>query len=208
SVAIPASIAEDVFVQVGKFTFPTDFVVVDYEVDPRVPLILGRPFLRTAYALVDVHGERLTLRVGDEELVFNVKSTLKHPQKHSDESINQIDILDTTCEDHFHEVLNLINPLSGSTTPSSDLVDISISLSLTPFGDSDFILEEIDAILASGDSISPDVDDGPFDIETDLHLIEALLNNDNPTNYLPPSKELKSDEIKMTESSTEDLPEL
>ncbi|GJX79672.1 reverse transcriptase domain-containing protein [Tanacetum coccineum] len=61
TVAYPVGIAEDVFVQVGKFTFPTDFVVVDYDVDPRVPLILGRPFLRTAHALVDVHGEELTL---------------------------------------------------------------------------------------------------------------------------------------------------
>ncbi|GKA36496.1 reverse transcriptase domain-containing protein [Tanacetum coccineum] len=75
TVTYPAEIAEDVFVQVGKFTFPADFVVVDYEVDPRVPLILGRPFLRTAHAFVDVHGEKLTLRVGDEELVFNVEST-------------------------------------------------------------------------------------------------------------------------------------
>nr|GFA90000.1 reverse transcriptase domain-containing protein [Tanacetum cinerariifolium] len=46
-------IAEDVFVQVGKFTFPANFIVIDYDVDPRVPLILGRPFLRTAHALVD-----------------------------------------------------------------------------------------------------------------------------------------------------------
>ncbi|GJV67400.1 reverse transcriptase domain-containing protein [Tanacetum coccineum] len=77
--AVPKEIAEDVFVQVRKFTFPADFVVVDYEVDPRVPLILGRPFLRTAHALVDIHGEKLTLRVGDEELVFNVESASKHP---------------------------------------------------------------------------------------------------------------------------------
>ncbi|GJR73610.1 DNA-directed DNA polymerase [Tanacetum coccineum] len=55
SVAYPAGIAEDVFVQVGKFTFPADFIVVDYNVDLRVPLILRRPFLRTARALVDVH---------------------------------------------------------------------------------------------------------------------------------------------------------
>ncbi|GKE12830.1 reverse transcriptase domain-containing protein [Tanacetum coccineum] len=66
SIAYPAGIAEDVFVQVGKFTFPVDFVVVDYDVDPCVPLILGRPFLRTARALVDVYGEELILRDGDE----------------------------------------------------------------------------------------------------------------------------------------------
>ncbi|GJR14244.1 reverse transcriptase domain-containing protein [Tanacetum coccineum] len=70
-------IAEDVFIQVGKFTFPTDFVVVDYDVDPWVPLILGRPFLRMDHALVDVHGEELTLQVGDEKLVFNIESTSK-----------------------------------------------------------------------------------------------------------------------------------
>ncbi|GJZ51748.1 reverse transcriptase domain-containing protein [Tanacetum coccineum] len=63
SVAYPTGIAEDVFVQVGKFTFPDNFVVVDYDVDPHVPLILGRSFLRTARALVDVYGEELILRV-------------------------------------------------------------------------------------------------------------------------------------------------
>ncbi|GKE41431.1 reverse transcriptase domain-containing protein [Tanacetum coccineum] len=98
SVAYPTGIAEDVFVKVGKFTFPVDFVVVDYGVNHRVPLILGRPFLRTARALVDVHGEELTLRVGDEKLIFNVESISKYPQKHGDESINKINILDTTCE--------------------------------------------------------------------------------------------------------------
>ncbi|GJX77837.1 reverse transcriptase domain-containing protein, partial [Tanacetum coccineum] len=66
TVAYPAGIAENVFVKVGKFTFPADFVVVDYDIDPWVPIILGRPFLRTAHALVDVHGEELTLRVCDE----------------------------------------------------------------------------------------------------------------------------------------------
>ncbi|GJW25002.1 reverse transcriptase domain-containing protein [Tanacetum coccineum] len=103
TIDVPEGIADDVFIRVGKFTFPADFVVVDYEVDPRVPLILGRSFLRTAHALVDLHGENLTLRVGDEELIFNVESASKHPQKHSDNSIHKIDILDTTCEDHVHE---------------------------------------------------------------------------------------------------------
>nr|GEX95380.1 reverse transcriptase domain-containing protein [Tanacetum cinerariifolium] len=66
----PVSIAEVVFVKVGKFHFLTDFVVVDYVVDPRVPLILGRPFLRTERALIDVYGEELTLLVNDEAITF------------------------------------------------------------------------------------------------------------------------------------------
>ncbi|GJT63804.1 reverse transcriptase domain-containing protein [Tanacetum coccineum] len=69
-VAYPVGVAEDVFVKVGKFHFPANFVVVDYDVDPRVPLILGRPFLRTVRALIDVHGEELTLRVNDEAITF------------------------------------------------------------------------------------------------------------------------------------------
>nr|GEV99896.1 reverse transcriptase domain-containing protein [Tanacetum cinerariifolium] len=63
----PARIAEDVFVKVGNFNFPTDFVVVDYVVDPLVPLILERPFLRTGRALIDVYGEELTLRSSIDE---------------------------------------------------------------------------------------------------------------------------------------------
>ncbi|GKG11332.1 reverse transcriptase domain-containing protein [Tanacetum coccineum] len=61
SIAYPIGVAEDVFVKVGKFHFLADFVVVDYDVDPRVPFILRRPFLRTARALIDVHGKELTL---------------------------------------------------------------------------------------------------------------------------------------------------
>nr|GEX26671.1 reverse transcriptase domain-containing protein [Tanacetum cinerariifolium] len=66
----PTGIAKDVFVRVGKFHFLADFVVVDYDVDPHVPLILRRLFLRTARALIDVYGEELTLRVGDEAITF------------------------------------------------------------------------------------------------------------------------------------------
>nr|GFC92139.1 hypothetical protein [Tanacetum cinerariifolium] len=61
-ICTPVGIARDVFIPVGKFTFPADFVIVDYESDPRVPLILGRPFLRTACTLIDVHGKEMILR--------------------------------------------------------------------------------------------------------------------------------------------------
>nr|GEV04570.1 reverse transcriptase domain-containing protein [Tanacetum cinerariifolium] len=62
SITRPKGVAEDVFVKVGKFHFPTNFVVLDFEADPRVPLILGRSFLRTGRALIDVYGEEITLR--------------------------------------------------------------------------------------------------------------------------------------------------
>ncbi|GKA18436.1 reverse transcriptase domain-containing protein [Tanacetum coccineum] len=66
SITHPKGLAEDVYVKVGKFHFPTDFVVVDFEADPRVPLILGRSFLRTGRALIDVYGEEITLRVDND----------------------------------------------------------------------------------------------------------------------------------------------
>ncbi|GKE83974.1 reverse transcriptase domain-containing protein, partial [Tanacetum coccineum] len=198
----------------GRFLIPCDFYgfescmaladLVDYDVDPRVPLILGRPFLRTAHALVDVHNKELTLRVGDEKLVFNVESTSKYPRKHGDESIYKFDILDITCEDHFHEVLNVqksINLMSSSPTPSPDLVVASLSSSLTPFRGSDFILEEIATFLASDDSTSLDDDDGTFDMEGDIRLINTLLNNDILNDLPPPlllpviiAKDLKREE--------------
>nr|GEX20650.1 reverse transcriptase domain-containing protein [Tanacetum cinerariifolium] len=101
SYAYPDGIAEGVFVQVGKFTFLADYVVVDYDVDPRVPLILGRPFLRTAHALVNLYREELILRDGDEQLIFHADSTSKHPHKHGNESINMINFIDITNEDRF-----------------------------------------------------------------------------------------------------------
>nr|GEY71474.1 reverse transcriptase domain-containing protein [Tanacetum cinerariifolium] len=86
-ICTPAGIARDVFVSVGKFTFPADFVIVDYESDPRVPLILGRPFLRTACALIDVHGEEMILQGGNvlSEKLLDLDFTKDlHPLLHDD----------------------------------------------------------------------------------------------------------------------------
>nr|GEZ63621.1 reverse transcriptase domain-containing protein [Tanacetum cinerariifolium] len=65
SITHPKGVAEDVFVKVEKFHFPTNFVVVDFEADPCVPLILGRSFLRTSRALIDIYGEEITLRANE-----------------------------------------------------------------------------------------------------------------------------------------------
>ncbi|GKA26850.1 reverse transcriptase domain-containing protein [Tanacetum coccineum] len=70
SLCVPKGIARDVLVPVGRFTFPADFVVVDLECNYQVPLILGRPFLRTARVLIDVHGEELVIRDGMERIVL------------------------------------------------------------------------------------------------------------------------------------------
>ncbi|GJS68332.1 reverse transcriptase domain-containing protein [Tanacetum coccineum] len=93
TISIPTGIAEDVFVKVGTFFFPFYFVVVDYIADPRVPLILGRPFLRTARALIDVHGEQMTLRHDDQSITFKVGDT-KTFSYNIIESVKRIDVID------------------------------------------------------------------------------------------------------------------
>ncbi|GKB25799.1 reverse transcriptase domain-containing protein [Tanacetum coccineum] len=164
SITRPKGVAEDFFVKVRSFHFPTDFVVVDFEVDPRVPLILGRSFLRTSRALIDVYEGEIILRDGDERLIFHVD---KHPQKHAKESIKMINFI----EDSFREVLRLKKSnhfLSGS---------------LTSFETSDSLLEEFADELALLDPFPPGNEDVYF--EADLREIKLLLNRDLSTNFSP-----------------------
>ena len=72
TLAQPEGILEDVLINVGKFIFPVDFVVIDIKEDKQVPLLLGRPFLTTGAAFIDVKKGELTLRVGDEAVHFNL----------------------------------------------------------------------------------------------------------------------------------------
>nr|GFD20951.1 reverse transcriptase domain-containing protein [Tanacetum cinerariifolium] len=119
AICTPAGIARDVFVPVGKFTFLADFVIVDYESDPRDPLILGRPFLRTARALIDVHGKEMIFRDGDERLTLNMRqdtsSYSNHPQK---ESVNLINVFNNSSEDFLEDLFSTNQP-SGNPTFSS-----------------------------------------------------------------------------------------
>nr|GEU74113.1 reverse transcriptase domain-containing protein [Tanacetum cinerariifolium] len=204
----PASIAEDVFVKVGKFHFPTHFVVIDYVVEPRVPLILRRPFLRTGRALIDVYGEELTLRVDDEAITFNVGQTSKYSYKDA-ESINLIDVIDVDCKEYVQEVLGFSdNSKSCSPTPASDPIISSFSTSFTPFEGSDFILEEIDTFLQTLDELF-DLDDDHYDTERDILYLEKLLNED-PSSNLPPMKteDLKQVDASMTKPSIEEPSDL
>nr|GEY88710.1 reverse transcriptase domain-containing protein [Tanacetum cinerariifolium] len=120
----PVGVAEDGFVKVGTFHFSADFVVVDFDTDPRVPLILKRSFLKTRRALIDVFEGELTLREYSQEVIG------------------------------FSDLI-----ASGNPTPYYDPIVFTSSLILTSFGDSDFLLEEVDAFLAlEDDPTSPEVE--------------------------------------------------
>nr|GEV82899.1 reverse transcriptase domain-containing protein [Tanacetum cinerariifolium]GEX54103.1 reverse transcriptase domain-containing protein [Tanacetum cinerariifolium] len=113
SITRPKGVAKEVFIKVGKFHFPTDFVVLDFEVDPRVPLILGRSFLRTVHALIDVYGEKITLRVNDEAVTFNLNQTTRYSFTYDDLSVNGIDIIDVARKEYAQEILGFSNNSSG-----------------------------------------------------------------------------------------------
>nr|GFA70548.1 hypothetical protein [Tanacetum cinerariifolium] len=166
AICTPDGIARDVFVPVGKFTFTADFVVVDYESDPRVPIILGRPFLRTAHALIEVHDEEMILHDGDKRLTLNMKhdtaSYSNHPYRESIHDSKRCTFLSEELPDidsfndihpHFDD-----DPLSGSTTYSANSL-------LEEFTDEFALI-----------SYPPDYDDyRACDIESDIKEIECLL---------------------------------
>nr|GEX30256.1 reverse transcriptase domain-containing protein [Tanacetum cinerariifolium] len=176
----------------GEFLIPCDFldfVVVDFDADPRVPLILERLFLKTGR---DVFEGELTLRVGKEAITFNLDQTLRYSANYNDMTAKRIDVINIACEEYSQEVLGFSDTISsGNPTPCYDPIISATSSTLTPFGNSNFLLEE----------------------KGDILLLEAFLNDDpsspppNQRNYLPEvSKELKICEFKTDKSSVDEPP--
>ncbi|GJZ42983.1 reverse transcriptase domain-containing protein [Tanacetum coccineum] len=214
TISKPTGVAENVFVKVGKFYFPADFVVLDFIADPRVPLILGRPFLRMAHALIDVYEGEITLRNDDQSLTLKCGDTPSISYNNL-ESLKKVDLIDVTCEEYSQEVLDFSDSVAyGNPSPGYDPIVSNSSPTLTPFGDSDFLLlEETDTFLViADDPTSPEVDEAYYDPEGDILLLETLLNSDpspsqNQGNYLSKiKKELKV--CKSAESSINEPPEV
>nr|GEZ15916.1 reverse transcriptase domain-containing protein [Tanacetum cinerariifolium] len=214
----PVGIAKDVKVKVGMFHFPVDFVVVDFEPDPCVPLILGSCFLTTSRALIDVHKGELTLQIKNEAITYNLDQTSRYSANYDQITANKIDVADEACEEYSQEVLGFFDVIvSGSPTPSNDPIVSTTSPTLTPFGNNDFLLfEEADAFLGlEDDPDSPELDPSYYDLEGDILSLEAILNNDpsppllNHEKSMPSFKEeLKSCEAKTIKSSIDEPPEV
>nr|GEV97166.1 DNA-directed DNA polymerase [Tanacetum cinerariifolium] len=174
SITHPKGVAEDVFVKVGKFHFPTDFVVVDFEADPRVPLILGRSFLRTGH-VIDIACEEFVQDVWDFQ--YNPKSS--NPALVFDPLISENDC----CKE----------PIVKCSSPT-----------LTPFGESDLFLEEIENFL-NDESIPTGIENSFYDPEGDILFLEKLLNEDP---FQLPSMDLKLAKESKAKYFIEKPPEL
>nr|GEW16773.1 DNA-directed DNA polymerase [Tanacetum cinerariifolium] len=219
SITRPKGVAEDIFVKVGKFHFPTDFVVVDFEADPRVPLILGRSFLRTGRALIDVYEEEITLRVNDESVTFNLNQTMRYSSTYDDNFMNRVDVIDIACEEFVQDLLDFqynsksSNPTLVSNPSFSEEIESefckkpivkSSSPTLTPFGESDFFLEEIGDFL-NDESIPTRIENSFYDPEGGILYLEKLLNED-PFQFL--LMDFKQAEETKAKSSIEGSPKI
>ncbi|GJY82699.1 hypothetical protein Tco_0496075 [Tanacetum coccineum] len=182
--------------KVEKVQIPGQTVVVVFDADPSHPYFSRYPFYKDEHALIDVYEGELTLRDGKEAITFNFDQTLRYSSNYDDMTANRINIIEMACEEYSQEILGFSDVIvSGNPTPYYNPIVSTSFLTLTPFGDSDFLLEEVDAFLAlDDDPTSPEklkvceaktdkssVDE-PLEVELkDLppHLEYAFLEGDN-----------------------------
>nr|GEY64834.1 reverse transcriptase domain-containing protein [Tanacetum cinerariifolium]GEY76102.1 reverse transcriptase domain-containing protein [Tanacetum cinerariifolium] len=215
SVFKPIGMAKDVSVKVRVFHFPADFLVVDFEPDPRVPLILERCLLKTDRAMIDVHKGELTLRIRNEAITYDLDQTVRYSANYNQMTANKIDVI---CIMYSQEVLSFFDvTASGNPTPYDDTIVFVTSPTLTLFGDSDFLLfEEADAFLGLEDDPNS-LEFKPFyyEPEGDVLLLKAILNSEplpplpNHEQYMPLyKKELKVRGAETVKSSVDEPPEV
>ncbi|XP_022864267.1 uncharacterized protein LOC111384238 [Olea europaea var. sylvestris] len=164
SLTYPRGIIEDVLVNVDKFIFPADFVVLDMEEDQKIPLILGRPFLAIGRALIDVQGGHLTLRVNEEEVRFNIYQAMKYSDDH--DTCHRIDFIDSAVRDEKLCIEDLLVQCMmfsatkddiitfGKYIGSKDLVDCILALESTSVVDNLLQCEDIQQSEESDDKES------------------------------------------------------
>nr|GEX91574.1 hypothetical protein [Tanacetum cinerariifolium] len=188
AICTPVGIARDVFISVGRFTFLADFVIVDYESDPRVPLILGRPFLRTARALIDVHVP-LILLLSNCLRSSPMSSLLSHFLRKFDveSDLKEIDFLlhqDTGSSlNDLIDQSNLANPADIFVDSMPEMFTDKHALDYS----SPLIFDEYDDDFLEVESDTKNIYDYPFDskgerIKESKLLIDEL---DLPCDFLP-----------------------
>nr|GEY22781.1 reverse transcriptase domain-containing protein [Tanacetum cinerariifolium] len=202
SIIHPKGVVEDVFVKVGKFHFLTDFVVVDFEADPRVPLILERSFLRTGRALIDVYGEEITLRYNPKSsnptLVFydsisESDSSKVHIVKSSSPTLTPFRESDLFLE----EIKDFLNDDSISTRIENYIYDLEGDILFLEklLNEDPFQLPPMDLKLAEESKEKSFVEEPPeLELkELPSHLEYAFLEDSNKLPVII-AKNLKDDE--------------
>nr|GEV96061.1 reverse transcriptase domain-containing protein [Tanacetum cinerariifolium] len=183
--------------------------LVDRSVSKPIGIATDVSF-KTGRALIDVHKGELTLRIGNEAIAYNLDQTSRYSANYNQMTANKIDVINMACEEYSQEVLGFSDvTASGNPTPHDDPIVSTTSPTLTPFGDSDFLLfKEADAFLAK--TVKSSVDEPPEVELKDLphHLEYAFLEGDNKLPVII-SKELGDEEkyalIKVIKKEVEKL---
>ncbi|GJX67569.1 reverse transcriptase domain-containing protein [Tanacetum coccineum] len=174
----------------GKFLIPCDFPGMDEclalaDLGASINLMplsvwkkLSLPKLTPTCMTLELADRSISQPIGIAEDVY-VKVG-KYSSNYDDNLVNRFDVIDMACEEYSQEVLGFFDVIaSGNPTPYYDPIVSTPSPTLTPFGDSDFLLEEVDAFLAlEDDPTSPEVDHSYYNLEGDILLLEAFLNDD------------------------------
>ncbi|GJX31174.1 reverse transcriptase domain-containing protein [Tanacetum coccineum] len=138
-------IAENMLVEVGKFTSPVDFVILEMEEDSKIPLILGRPFLHTTDAVIRVKQKQLILGVGPERMIFNIDSTMKHSYSNDDICFS-IDVIDEILEEDFDALLDegsqILHSIEGTILEEKLYVEFDEFITMTKNEDPESKSEE------------------------------------------------------------------
>nr|GFA15091.1 hypothetical protein [Tanacetum cinerariifolium] len=153
TISKPTSVAKNVFVKVG------------------------RPFLSTAHALIDVYEGEIILRHDEQSLTLKC-GDMPSISYNNIQSLNKVDLIDATCKEYLQEVLGFSNVVANDNfTPYFEPIISNSSPTLTPFNESDFYLKEIEDCL-NNDLNPEEVEDSEFDMERDILILKALLNSD------------------------------
>ncbi|XP_070013347.1 uncharacterized protein [Nicotiana sylvestris] len=182
----PSGILDDVLIQVGKFVFPADFVILDCKVDEEIPIILGRPFLATRRALIDCETGELKMRLNDEEITFNVQKSIRRPSEFANCSL--IDVVDVivetddemlTIEDPFVACLMNLDEVNGE-----ELVEWVLALKGRGFWDKTLEFEPLHLENRETPPAKPSIEEPP---KLELKPLPAQLRYEflEPDSTLP-----------------------
>ncbi|GJS12369.1 reverse transcriptase domain-containing protein [Tanacetum coccineum] len=166
----PVGMAENMLVEVGKFIFPADFIILEMEEDSKVPLILGRPFLYTADAVIRVKQKQLNLGVGTKRMIFNIDSAIKHSYSNDDTCFSIDEILEEDFDALLEEGSKILHSIEGTILEEEifSKFDKFIAMATNENYDSEFDEEEpkFEKITINTDyKIKTSLEEPPTDLE-------------------------------------------
>ncbi|GJX12403.1 ribosomal protein L7Ae/L30e/S12e/Gadd45 [Tanacetum coccineum] len=186
STQYPRGIVENVIIKIDKYIFPVDFVVLDMKEDHNIPIILGRPFLATTHAMIDVFNKKISFEVGNETITFDIEKSMKFSTPKDDECLS-VDLIDNVVSNLVKEILPsstldsflfepILNFQQNSTNLWEEEDNNSEDLDEAGLPSDHDNWEPIKQTLSSTNTIeaekqSPKLKELPF------HLEYALLNN-------------------------------